>query len=958
MIRLRTLGETDLRSTDDGRRHRSVLAQPKRFALLVYLAVEPPGGFIRRDLVLALFWPEFDESRGRAALRKSLYHLRRSLGDEVLVSRGDEEVGLDRGRLCCDVAAFQEALEANRLEEALELYRGDFLPGFHLSGLPGFEEWLDGVRLRLRREAARAARRLEEAAEAEGAWGEAADWARRALEIDPLDEEALRRLLALLDRSGNRAEAARTWERFAERLEAELGVEPSPETRQVAERIEARELPAPGDVDLSLPEASPPVGVPGSEEDRARRRPRLAAPGVPSRWRAAAAVVAVLGMAGLAFAVWPASSDNGAKELVAPPEAAAPERVLVVDFEALGADTLLADALSEALRIGLAQSPALTVASREAIAGALQRMRRSPGERLTLELAREVAIREGIGTVVGGRVRRAGAGYVIGASLVEAETGEVMDGWLETPRDSTQLTRAIEGLATAIRDQAAGWLASGGPAPGAAAEPLRPLTTPSLPALKKYTQARRAGLGGDFTRAIELLEESISLDSTFAAGHNFLAVNVALTYTSRGRELEALSRAFRLRDQLTEAERYSVAGQYFRTVGDLPRAIEAFRGETEATGAKGGHGWIGIALVQAGHLAEAERVFREGRNPGSAFAHEEMLIRILHRTGHREEALALLREAGRDYPGHPIFAELRVELAIAAGEYGRADSLAALIPLGGSVGLAERHPLRHRAVIDAIRGRYAEALRHLAELRDLQLAREMREPAWNTTIYAGRLGVAFGTPEAAVAEIEAFLERVPPGSLHPLGRPFIYLPLADFFVEAGRPDRARTFLEAYDRIITPEFQRPGRARRHLVAAKLHAAEGEAARALEELSRALAEVRLHGQFDHDLPIQVPVGDRPEVARLHEAAGRPDSAVAVYERYLENRALRRAWLDGYELGPALERLAELHEASGRPPEAARHYRRLAALWTEADPELRLRVEEALRRAERVEPRPGRS
>jgi tetratricopeptide (TPR) repeat protein len=325
---------------------------------------------------------------------------------------------------------------------------------------------------------------------------------------------------------------------------------------------------------------------------------------------------------------------------------------------------------------------------------------------------------------------------------------------------------------------------------------------------------------------------------------------------------------------------------------------------------------------------------------------------VLHRTGRRSEAWALLEEAEQRYPLHPIFAELRREMTAAAGEHRRADSLAALVPLRCSVGLAERHSIRYRAVIHGSRGRYAEALRHLDEFRELQLTRHMLEPAINTTTYAARLLLARGDPGAANSYVERFLERAPLDSLHALSRPYVHLSVADFFVEAGRPDRARSLLEAYDSEIQPEFRRPGGARRYMVRAKLAAVENNAERTLDQLSQALRHVRVYGQSDFDLPIHVPLADRPEVARLYAHAGRKDSAVAVYKRYLANSALRRQWLDAYELAGALEHLADLHVAAGRPLEAAFRYRQLAELWDEADPDLESKAEEALRHAARLE------
>src|SRR5204863_3170276 len=103
MIRLRTLGAVDLKDSE-GRELRPLLTQPKRLALLTYLALAGSSGFRRRDTVVALFWPELDEEHARGSLR----FLRRSLGEGIIVSRGEEEIGVDRGVLRCDATAFME----------------------------------------------------------------------------------------------------------------------------------------------------------------------------------------------------------------------------------------------------------------------------------------------------------------------------------------------------------------------------------------------------------------------------------------------------------------------------------------------------------------------------------------------------------------------------------------------------------------------------------------------------------------------------------------------------------------------------------------------------------------------------------------------------------------------------------------------------------------------------------
>lgn len=237
MLRLSILGGAALEGTDSVQ---SVLAQPKRLAVLAFLALRMSRGVQRRDTLLGLFWPESDDERARNALNVALYSLRRALGPGIMVSRGREEVGLDPAELWCDAVAFEEALDAGLLEEALELYRGELLPGYFLSNAPEFERWLDGERARLAHRAFKAARMLAEGAEAVGDHPAAAEWARRMLAIVPGSEQSLRRLIVLLDRMGDRAGAVRAYDRFARQVNEDLELDPSPETRALVEAIRTR----------------------------------------------------------------------------------------------------------------------------------------------------------------------------------------------------------------------------------------------------------------------------------------------------------------------------------------------------------------------------------------------------------------------------------------------------------------------------------------------------------------------------------------------------------------------------------------------------------------------------------------------------------------------------------------------------------------------------------------------
>ena len=235
-IGFRTLGTLDLRTTD-GRELHSLLAQSKRIALLAYLCTAQPSGFHRRDKLLGLFWPDVDHEHARASLRKALHVLRHSLGEETILSRGDDDVAVDFERISCDAVKFEESLRAEDFEEALELYRGDLLSGFFVDDAPSFEQWLTSERARLRSSAARAALSVATKFETLGNFAAAITWTRRSLELSDNDEGALRKLIDLQRRAGDRGGAIQTYEEFAGRLASEYQMEPSTETRSLVERI-------------------------------------------------------------------------------------------------------------------------------------------------------------------------------------------------------------------------------------------------------------------------------------------------------------------------------------------------------------------------------------------------------------------------------------------------------------------------------------------------------------------------------------------------------------------------------------------------------------------------------------------------------------------------------------------------------------------------------------------------
>ena len=240
MIELRTLGTVDL-VDDDGARIDALLRRPKRLALLTYLATARPDATYRREKLLAMFWPEIDGARARGSLRQSIHVLRQQLGTDSLIALGDEELSLAPNTIRCDAVEFERAIRDGRLSDAIDMYGGEFLPGLFLDDAADFEEWLEITRARLRDLATSAAVTAAEQAWAAGDYAQTIRAARRAVAIAPNDERATRRLVAALDRIGDRGAAIAAYDALAQRTHSDFGVLPSAETQALIASVRTRD---------------------------------------------------------------------------------------------------------------------------------------------------------------------------------------------------------------------------------------------------------------------------------------------------------------------------------------------------------------------------------------------------------------------------------------------------------------------------------------------------------------------------------------------------------------------------------------------------------------------------------------------------------------------------------------------------------------------------------------------
>lgn len=239
----------------------------KAIALIVYLAIESQPR--SRDAIAGLLWPDHDQTRARAALRRTLSVLNKALDGHYLAIERERLSLVGTEGPWVDTREFHRLLALRRthehpekevcaacldpLRQAVTLYRDDFLTGFTLRDSVTFEEWQLEQRQSLRDELGTALAALTRAYILVGDLSEALTTARRWLSLDPLNEQASRFLMRLYDWTGQRAAALRQYDVCAQTLERELGTAPLAVTTRLFEAIRAHRAPGPPDAVILQP---------------------------------------------------------------------------------------------------------------------------------------------------------------------------------------------------------------------------------------------------------------------------------------------------------------------------------------------------------------------------------------------------------------------------------------------------------------------------------------------------------------------------------------------------------------------------------------------------------------------------------------------------------------------------------------------------------------------------------
>ena len=652
---------------EQGNSVRSVLAQPRRLALLAYLAMSSRRGFVRRDQAIALFWPEHDSEHARAALNRAVYYLRQEIGDRVIESRASDEIAVAAAYVWCDAVALQSALDEGRHAEAIELYRGELLEGFFVSNAPGFERWVDEARRRLASDVSRAAWSLADGAERDGNHAAAAQWCGWALDRSPLDEAGVRRLMTVLDRAGDRVGAVLVYDRFARRLAADLELSPAPETRMLLDAIRLR------DTTIRSPRVAPDATADAGTIDRSTsvRSQAESATTVPPpragnrrRWT----MIAIGAVAGIATATAAVVASLATLE-TRKAQPLDPRRVAVwstptspgdrtPDFVAERAGAAIRDALVQTGLAAVVLSPSLRD-TRSAASPGMWRVARETGAGLLVitslhRMADSLRLTAQIVETLGGQVR-----WVVPATLPVSAPDLSVD---------TVAQRVAGALAALVDPRYAAWM---------------PVATPppTFRAFEEFDHATDLKLHNRPSDALPHFERAATLDPAFTWAMLEAAV-ARMNIGDRPGADSVIDVVNAKRDRLPPVQRHWLEWMLAVRDEDWVRSYAALERAAELMPDRFLYGLAENARWLNRPRQSIELLERLGPDGSTGFGYWYLMADSYHQLGEHQRELDVAVRARRRHPARPtavlVEARARAALGEIAGALALVDTMLAL----------------------------------------------------------------------------------------------------------------------------------------------------------------------------------------------------------------------------------------------------------------------------------------
>jgi len=596
------------------------------------------------------------------------------------------------------------------------------------------------------------------------------------------------------------------------------------------------------------------------------------------------------------------------------------DTIVLADFENKTGDSVFDDTLKQGLRIQLEQSPFLDLISEPKVNSTLKLMGRSAGDRPTLAVMGDVCQRTGSKAMVSGSIAELGSQYVIGLKAVNCITGEVLAEAQEQAASKEAVLKALDRAAVSLRSKLGESLSS-------VQKYDAPLeaTTPSVEALKAYSLGKKTDYAKGATAALPFYKRAVELDPNFAMAYRAMSISYS-NLGEPGREAEDARKAYELRKQVSDRERFAIEASYYLNVtGELEQAAQAYE-MWQQTYPRDRASYDSLAFTSgslgdyARALEESREILRLNPNNGSNYANVGAVLINLNRLDEAETVYKQAEE--RKLEAEQLLAGLYA-LAFLKGDAKQMGQVAAAAK--GKPGI-EDFVLAAQADTEAWYGKLKNARELTRQAMDAAKHNDARETAAAYQAAAALREVESGNQQRARADADAAVKLAPNRDVREMA--------AVVMARAGNTTGAEKLAAELDTAF-PLDTLVQRYWLPTIRAAVALQHKDPNRALELLRKAGSPLEL-GQTTIVDVFLCPVYLRGEAYLvLHDGS----SAAAEFQKFIEHYGLvgNFQWGALARLGLARAYALDAAKNPAARDEARTAYQNFLTLWKDADPEI---------------------
>jgi serine/threonine protein kinase/tetratricopeptide (TPR) repeat protein len=244
------------------------------------------------------------------------------------------------------------------------------------------------------------------------------------------------------------------------------------------------------------------------------------------------------------------------------------DTIVLTDFDNKTGDAIFDDALKQALAVDLGQSPFLNIVSDRRVSATLRMMGRPANERITMDIGQELCVRTGSKALLGGTISRLGDHYLLNLNAFACNAGDNLAQEQGEAKSREDVLKTLSRISTSLR----GKLGESLPSVQKFNVPME-ATTSSLEALRNFSMGMKVWYQGGDAPSIPFFKQAIQLDPDFPMAYAMLST-IYGNLLQPSVQLEYATKAYQLRDRVTEREKMRITEFYFRARGELDKEVE------------------------------------------------------------------------------------------------------------------------------------------------------------------------------------------------------------------------------------------------------------------------------------------------------------------------------------------------------------------------------------------------